>query len=156
MSDWEGKAAPDFALQDQDWEIHKLSKYQHQIVLLYFYPKDSTPGCTVEACSFRDNLNQLKAMGVQVLGVSPDSVDSHKKFVAKHDLNFPLLADTEKDVVNAYGVWVEKSMFGKKYMGVQRDSFLIVEGKVVKHYVKVKPKGHVAEVIEDVKAMTSA
>lgn len=149
-----GKKVPDFTLQDQDWESHSLSEFQGQKVLLYFYPKDDTPGCTVEACNFRDHLNELKKRGVQVLGVSPDSADSHKKFVAKHGLNFPLLADVDKEVVNMYGVWVQKSMFGKKYMGVQRDSFLIdEEGSLAKHYVKVKPKGHVAEVLADVDAM---
>lgn len=147
-----GGTAPDFTLQDQDWETHSLSDFQGQTVLLYFYPKDSTPGCTVEACDFRDNLNELKKRGVQVLGVSPDSVESHKKFVAKHSLNFPLLADVEKHVCTLYGVWVEKSMYGKKYMGVQRDSFLINgNGKIVKHYAKVNPKTHVAEVLEDAK-----
>jgi len=145
-----GKDAPDFTLQDQDWETHSLSDFKGQKVLLYFYPKDSTPGCTVEACSVRDHLSEFKKRGVQVLGVSPDSVESHKKFVAKHGLNFPLLADIDKEVVNLYKVWVEKSMFGKKYMGVQRDSFLIDEdGRVVKHYKKVKPKEHVAEVLAD-------
>lgn len=146
-----GDMAPDFTLQDQDWELHTLSDFRDQKVLLYFYPKDSTPGCTVEACSFRDNLNILKSKGVQVLGVSMDSVESHKKFVAKHSLNFPLLADTEKEVSKEYGVLVQKSMFGKKYMGLQRDSFLIDEkGKIVKHYIKVSPLKHVAEVLDDI------
>lgn len=149
-----GKKAPGFTLQDQDWESHSLTDFKGQKILLYFYPKDSTPGCTVEACSFRDRLNELKKHGVQVLGVSPDSADSHKKFAKKYQLNFPLLADTEKEVVEAYGVWVEKSMFGKKYMGVQRDSFLIdEEGQVVKHYVKVKPANHVDEVLNDIENM---
>ena len=146
-----GDMAPNFTLQDQDWELHTLSDFRDQRVLLYFYPKDSTPGCTVETCSFRDNLNTLKSKGVQVLGVSMDTVESHKKFVAKYNLNFPLLADTEKKVSKEYGVLVKKSMFGKKYMGLQRDSFLIDgKGKIVKHYVKVSPLKHVAEVLADI------
>ena len=145
-----GKEAPDFTLQDQDWESHSLSDFKGQKVLIYFYPKDSTPGCTLEACSIRDNLAELKRRGVQILGISPDPVESHKKFVAKHKLNFPLLADVDKEVAKLYKVWVEKSMFGKKYMGVQRDSFLVDEkGKIKKHYVKVKPTGHVAQVLAD-------
>lgn len=147
-----GDTAPNFTLQDQDFETHSLSDFKGRTVLLYFYPKDSTPGCTVEACSFRDNLNELKKHGVEVLGVSPDSVGSHKKFVAKHGLNFPLLADTEKEVCKMFGVWTEKSLCGKKYMGVQRDSFLINgKGKIVKHYAKINPKDHVAEILNDIK-----
>lgn len=148
------KKAPKFTLLDQDGEKRSLADYAGKKVLLYFYPKDDTPGCTTEACNFRDSLTRLKKYGVQVLGVSCDDVKSHKKFVEKFGLNFPLLADTEKKVVEKYGVWVEKSMYGRKYMGIQRDSFLIDEtGKVVKHYVKVKPDGHVDEVIEDLKGL---
>ncbi len=144
------KPAPTFTLPDQDGNTHSLSDYRGKKVLLYFYPKDDTPGCTVEACSFRDRLNELKDKGVQVLGMSVDTVKSHKKFAEKFQLNFPLLADENKDVVNQYGVWVEKSMYGKKYMGIQRDSFLIDEnGVVVKHYEKVKPEVHVDEVMKD-------
>lgn len=146
------KKAPNFTLLDQDGKEHSLSDYKGKKVLLYFYPKDDTPGCTKEACSFRDSLNDLKKYDLQVLGVSCDSVESHKKFANKFQLNFPLLADTEKKVVEDYGVWVEKSMYGKKYMGIQRDSFLInEEGKIVKHYIKVKPEQHVDEIIEDLK-----
>ena len=144
------KKAPAFTLLDQDEKKQSLSDYKGKKVLLYFYPKDDTPGCTTEACSFRDRLNELKKYKVQVLGVSCDSAKSHKKFADKFDLNFPLLADTEKEVVNKYGVWVEKSMYGRKYMGIQRDSFLIDEnGKIVKHYEKVKPAEHVDEVIKN-------
>jgi peroxiredoxin Q/BCP len=145
-----GNSAPHFELLDQDGKIHRLSDYRGQKVLLYFYPKDDTPGCTTEAKCFRDRLNELKAKGLQVLGVSADSVDSHGKFVKKFDLNFPLLADVDKKVVQQYGVWVEKSMYGKKYWGIQRDSFLIdEEGKVLKHYVKVKPETHVEGMMAD-------
>jgi peroxiredoxin Q/BCP len=148
------KKAPKFSLLDQDGEIQSLTDYAGKKVLLYFYPKDDTPGCTTEACNFRDSLTRLKKYEVQVLGVSCDDTKKHRKFADKFALNFPLLADTEKEVVNKYGVWVEKSMYGKKYMGIQRDSFLIDEtGKVLKHYIKVKPDGHVDEVIADLKSL---
>ncbi len=143
--------APDFALTDQDGKQHSLSDYKGKKVLLYFYPKDDTPGCTIEACSFRDRLNELKDKGIQVLGVSVDDVKSHKKFAEKFQLNFPLLADTEKHVVKAYGVWKEKNMFARTFLGIQRDSFLIDEhGMIVKHYEKVKPETHVDEVMNDI------
>lgn len=150
----EGKKAPDFELKDQNGKQHKLSSYKGKKVLLYFYPKDMTPGCTVEAKGFRDNFDNLKKAGVVILGVSTDDVESHKKFCDKHQLNFSLLSDEKKDVVQKYGVWVEKSMFGKKYMGIQRDSFLIGEnGKILKHYVKVSPTKHPMEVLKDVKEL---
>lgn len=142
--------AKDFKLQDQDGNWHSLADYKGKKVVLYFYPKDMTSGCTVEAQCFRDRMNDFKAFGIQVLGVSPDDVKSHKKFAEKEHLNFPLLADVDKEVVNAYGVWVEKSMYGKKYMGVQRDTFLIDEnGVLIKHYEKVKPENHIEEVLVD-------
>ncbi|MEK7673452.1 MAG: thioredoxin-dependent thiol peroxidase [Patescibacteria group bacterium] len=154
MANLLNKMAPDFVLEDQNGEKHSLKNYLGQMVLLYFYPKDMTPGCTVEAQCFRNRLNDLKKLDVQVLGVSCDDVKSHKKFAEKEGLKFPLLADVDKEVVNAYGVWVEKSMYGKKYMGIQRDSFLIdKKGKIVKHYVKVKPEEHTEEVIKDVREM---
>lgn len=144
------KPAPNFTLFDENEIERSLSDYKGQKVLLYFYPKDDTPGCTKEAQCFRDRLNELSAANVQMLGVSCDDTMSHKKFVEKYHLNFPLLADVDKKVVKAYGVWVEKSMFGKKYMGIQRDSFLIDEkGFVVKHYKKVKPAIHPDEVMAD-------
>lgn len=150
-----GKPAPDFKSPDQNGTTHRLSDYRGKWVLLYFYPKDMTPGCTAEAQCFRDRLNDLKVLGIEVLGVSTDSVVSHKKFAETHHLNFPLLADTEKKVVNQYGVWIEKSMYGKNYMGIQRDSFLInKEGIIIKHYIKVKPEKHVEEVIGDVKELS--
>ena len=145
------KQAFSFNLPDQNGKIHSLSDYSGKYVLLYFYPKDMTPGCTVEAKCFRDRNNEFSKRNVQVLGVSVDSVESHKKFADKHGLNFPLLADTEKKVVKAYDVWKKKKMFGKEYMGIQRDSFLIdPEGKIVKHYQKVNPKNHVEEVLNDI------
>lgn len=151
MPTQEKKKAPAFSLQDQHDITHRLSDYARKIVLVYFYPKDDTPGCTTEACAFRDAMNDFKKHGISVLGISTDSTASHKKFAEKFKLNFPLLADTEKKVVEQYGVWVEKSMYGKTYMGVQRDSFLIgPNGTILKHYVKVKPAEHVAEVLAHV------
>ncbi len=148
------KKAPKFTLLDQEGEKRSLSDYEGKKVLLYFYPKDDTPGCTTEACSFRDRLNELKKFGVQVLGVSCDDVKKHQKFAEKFGLNFPLLADTEKKVVEKYEVWGEKSMYGRKYMGIQRDSFLIDEkGKIIRHYEKVKPADHVDQVIADLKTL---
>ena len=150
---WEGKPAPDFSLQDQDEKKHSLADYRGRKVLLYFYPKDNTPGCTTEAQQFRDRLNELAAYGVQVLGVSRDSVKSHRRFADKQELNFPLLADTEEEVVKAYGVLREKMMFGKTALGISRESFLIDEqGMIEKHYAKVKPKEHVDEILADLAA----
>jgi peroxiredoxin Q/BCP len=154
MTDFVGKQAPDFSLQDDEGHERSLKEFRGKTVLLYFYPKDMTPGCTTEAQCLRDRMNDLKAAGVQVLGVSADDVKSHAKFREKERLNFPLLADTDKKVVTVYGVWKEKSFMGKKYMGVSRESFLIDRnGIVVKHYDKVKPAGHAEEVLRDVKAM---
>jgi peroxiredoxin Q/BCP len=142
--------APDFSLPDQEGKIHSLKEYLGKKVLVYFYPKDMTPGCTAEAKCFRDRLNDFKSAGVQVLGISVDSVDSHKKFAEAHHLNFPLLSDMNKKVVQDYGVWGEKSFMGKKYMGIQRDSFLIDEkGNLLKHYQKVDPKTHPEEILKD-------
>jgi thioredoxin-dependent peroxiredoxin len=146
--------APNFTLPDQNNEIHSLSEAKGKWVFLYFYPKDDTSGCTEEACDLRDNYEQIAQMGVEVFGVSPDSVQSHKKFEQKNSLNFHLLADTEKKVVQDYEVWKEKSMYGKKYMGVERTSFIInPEGTVVKVYEKVNPTGHVTQVIKDLTAL---
>ena len=147
-----GQQAPDFTLSDQNNITHTLSDYNGSWVFLYFYPKDDTPGCTTEACSVRDNLNRLKSLGIEVLGVSTDSVKSHKKFETKYSLNFPLLADINKEVVTAYEVYGPKKFMGKEYEGILRTSFLISpEGKIAKVYEKVKPEGHVEEVISDFK-----
>ena len=143
-----GELVSDFTLVDQDEKSHTLSQYRGKKVVLYFYPKDMTPGCTVQAEGMRDSMNDLEAKGIVVLGVSVDDVKSHKKFVEKYNLNFPLLADTEKSVVQAYGVWKEKSMFGKKYMGIQRDTFLIdEEGKLIQHFEKVNPLKHASQIL---------
>lgn len=144
--------APDFALPDENGKIHSLKDYRGKFVLLYFYPKDMTPGCTTEACTFRDHLNSLKASNIQILGVSADSIESHLKFARKEKLNFPLLSDTDHKIIDSYGVWKEKSMYGKTFMGISRESFLIdPEGRIVKHYAKVTPATHAQEVLEDVK-----
>lgn len=144
--------APQFTLQDQDGQTHSLGQYKGQTVLLYFYPKDDTPGCTIEACSFRDRLSELKDAGVVVLGVSGDDVKSHEKFARKFSLTFPILADTDHVVGLAYGVYGEKSMFGKTFDGYRRESFLIdKDGVIAKHYPAVKPEEHVAEILQDVK-----
>lgn len=149
-----GDKAPEFSLPDQDGKTHSLSDYAGQWVLLYFYPKDDTPGCTNEACSLRDNLPRFGDVNAKVLGVSVDSVASHKKFATKYKLPFTLLADEEKVMVNAYGVWGEKKFMGRKYLGTNRMSFLISpEAKIAKVYEKVKPKEHAAEVLNDLAAM---
>jgi peroxiredoxin Q/BCP len=146
--------APAFSLPDQDGKLTKLSDFAGKWVLLYFYPKDDTPGCTKEACGFRDSLPHFKKSKVMVLGVSVDSVKSHRKFADKYGLPFTLLADEDKKVVNQYGVWVEKSMYGRKYMGTARTSFLIdPAGKIAKIYEKVKPEQHPAEVLADLKLL---
>ena len=148
--------APDFSLADQDGMMHSLSEYAGRWLLLYFYPKDDTPGCTQEACSFRDSLAELKTKGLTIVGVSTDSVASHRKFADKFTLPFTLLADEKKETVNAYGVWAEKSMYGKKYMGTLRSSFLIrPDGTIAKIYEKVKPGEHAAEILHDMDDMIS-
>ncbi len=144
--------APEFELEDQQGNNHKLSDYRGHWVLLYFYPKDDTPGCTTEACSIRDNWSVLQELGVTVLGVSTDTVKSHAKFVDKYKLPFTLLADEQKEVVEAYGVWGLKKFMGREYMGTNRVSYLIdPEGKVAKVYETVKPAQHVQQVVEDLK-----
>lgn len=154
MTNLQSTQAPDFELPDQNGELHKLSDYKGKYVVLYFYPKDMTSGCTVEAQNFRNHLNKFKSLDAEVVGVSCDEVRTHKKFEKKESLNFTLLSDMDKKVVQDYGVWVEKSMYGKKYMGIQRDTFLIdPKGIIQKHYVKVKPADHIQEVLKDLKEM---
>jgi len=144
--------APDFELPDQHGTIHKLANYQGRWVLLYFYPKDDTEGCTKEACGVEAALGDFQKSKTAVLGVSADSVESHQKFAKKYKLTFPLLADTEKKVVNAYGVWQEKNFMGKKYMGIIRTSFLInPQGKIAKIYEQVKPETHAEKALSDLK-----
>jgi len=145
----EGDVAPDFTVHDQDGKDITLADYKGKKVALYFYPRDMTPGCTKEACSFRDGISELKKKNIEVLGVSTDDEKKHQKFIAKYELPFTLLADTEHEVSEAYGVWVEKNMYGKKYMGIKRTTFLIDEkGKIVKIFKKVKVSEHADEVLE--------
>lgn len=150
----EGTKAPQFSLPASDAKTVSLSDFKgKQRVILYFYPKDDTPGCTVEACGFRDQIKQFAQKDAVVLGVSPDNTASHNKFIDKFKLPFILLSDETKKVCEAYGVWVEKSMYGKKYMGVARTTFIIAkDGTIEKVYEKVKPDGHTAEVLEYLKA----
>ena len=149
-----GSKAPAFTLPDQDGEVHSLKNYAGKWVLVYFYPKDDTPGCTKEACALRDTFPSFGKLKAKVFGVSADTVASHKKFAAKYKLPFTLLADTEKVMIEKYGVWAEKSMYGRKYMGIVRESFLInEEGKVIKHYQNVKPAVHADEVIADIRTV---
>ena len=141
--------APDFALPADDGSQVKLSSLRGRRVVLYFYPKDDTSGCTAQACSFRDSLPRLEERGAVVLGVSPDDLSSHRKFKEKYDLNFPLLADTDHAVAEAYGVWKEKSMYGRTYMGIERSTFIIdEEGRVEQAWRKVKPADHALEVLD--------
>ena len=149
-----GDKAPVFSLLDQEGKEHALKDYQGQWVLLYFYPKDDTPGCTKEACSFRDNLPKFKKMKAVVFGISVDSVKSHAKFATKFKLPFTLLADDKKEVVEQYGVWGKKKFMGREYMGTFRNSFLIdPKGKIAKIYEQVKPELHPDEVLKDLAAL---
>ena len=149
------KKAPAFSAPDQNGKVHKLSDYVGKWVLIYFYPKDDTSGCTAQACSIRDELPNFKKLKAVVLGISVDSVTSHKKFVDKYGLPFTLLSDEDKKIVNKYGVLGEKSMYGRKYMGTNRTSFLVdPKGKVVKVYEKVKPEKHSEEVLRDLKELS--
>src|SRR5579871_987612 len=144
-----GQKAPDFTAMNDKGEKVKLSDFKGKKVVLYFYPKDDTPGCTKEACNFRDGFAEIKSRGAVVLGVSADSVDSHKKFKNKFELNFPLLSDPDKKMIESYGVWQEKSMYGKKYMGVERTTFIIdSQGKISHIFPKVKVAEHYDEVLE--------
>jgi len=145
----EGSTAPAFKTKDANGQTVSLKDLRGQRVVLYFYPKDDTPGCTKEACSFRDAFSQYKKKGIAVLGVSPDNEASHQKFVTKYKLPFTLLADTDKSIAEAYGVWGEKKFMGRTYMGVHRTTFLIDEkGKIKKIFEKVKPEDHANEVLE--------
>ena len=149
-----GKKAPAFSLKDQDGQTHTLSDYAGRPVVLYFYPKDDTPGCTVEACAFRDNLPKFAPGKAAIFGVSILDEKSKAKFASKYDLNFPMLADADHEVAEKYGAWQERSMYGKKYMGVARVTYLIgADGKVVKRWDKVKPDGHAEEVLDAVNAL---
>ena len=145
-----GDAAPDFELPDQDGKTHKLSDYLGQTILVYFYPRDFTPGCTAEACQIRDNFPKFSGVNTLVLGISTDTVESHKKFAQKYRLPFTLLSDVKKEVVKNYGVYKPKKLFGKEFFGTARTSFLIDKnGKITKIYEKVKPTTHATNVLID-------
>jgi peroxiredoxin Q/BCP len=150
----EGDTAPDFTLPTDGGGKVSLKKLRGQKVVLYFYPKDDTSGCTAQACGFRDDHPKFTKGAVTVIGISRDSVASHDKFKKKHDLNFPLASDEEGKVTEAYGVWVQKSMYGRKYMGIERATFLIDgKGKIAKIWHKVKVPGHVEEVLKAAKEL---
>ena len=150
----DGDKAPDFTLPTEGGEALRLAKLKGKTVVLYFYPKDDTSGCTAEAKDFTRLAAEFRKAGVEVIGVSPDSVESHAKFRNKHDLSVRLAADTDKAVANAYGVWVEKSMYGRKYMGVERATFLIDKaGRIARSWRKVKVPGHAEEVLAAAKAL---
>jgi len=144
-----GDKAPAFKTTNQDGETVSLGDFKGKKLVLYFYPKDDTPGCTKEACSFRDGWAKFRKRGIAVLGVSTDDEKSHRKFIDKFSLPFPLLADTDRKIVNAYGVWGEKSLYGRKYMGTNRVTYLIDEkGKIAAVWPKVKPEDHADAVLE--------
>jgi len=150
----ENKKAPAFSLKDQDNKDVSLNDFKGKNIVIYFYPKDNTSGCTKEACNFRDDFPDFKKLKAVILGISPDSVSSHKKFADKYNLPFHLLSDEKKLVLEKYGVWKEKSMYGRKYMGVERSTFIIDKtGKVKKIFRKVKVDGHNKEVMEALKEL---
>lgn len=143
-----GDIAPEISGKDQHGNTVSLADFKGKKLVLYFYPKDDTPGCTAEACNLRDNYEEIKKAGYEILGVSPDDSKSHTKFITKFELPFSLLADTEKATAEAYGVWVEKSMYGRKYMGVNRSTFIIDEkGKIERIIEKVDTKNHTAQIL---------
>jgi len=143
-----GQVAPDFKLATDTGEVLKLSSLRGQKVVLYFYPKDQTPGCTQEACDFRDSLKRIQSKGAVVLGLSADSPESHRRFKEKQGLNFTLVSDPEKKALQAYGVWQEKSLYGRKFLGIVRTTYIIDEkGRIAAVFPKVKVKGHVDEIL---------
>ena len=148
--------ATDFRLSDQNGVIHTLVQYKGKWVILYFYPKDDTPGCTKEACNFRDSTEEFKKHGVAILGVSKDSVASHKKFAQKYHLTFPILSDESLETINAYNAWGKKKFMGKVFKGIKRTTYLInPKGEIVKVYEKVNPLTHAEEILADLKRLTA-
>lgn len=144
----EGQKAPTFTAKDQHGNKVSLANFKGKKIVLYFYPKDSTPTCTVQACNLRDNFSLLKEKGVSIIGISPDDAISHKKFEAKHNLPFPLIVDTDQKIINDYGVWGEKQLYGRKYMGLHRTTFIINEkGVIEKIFLKPKSKQHSEEIL---------
>ena len=150
-----GQAAPAFRLQDDEGNWVSLADFRGEHVVLYFYPKDDTPGCTTEACAFRDQSQEFRTRGIAILGVSADTVESHEKFKAKYGLPFALLSDPDKKTLKAYGVWKEKSMYGKKFMGIERTTVIIDEhGNIEKVFPKVKVTNHIKEILDQFSAST--
>ena len=148
----EGDQAPDFNITDQNGKVHNISAYKGKKIILYFYPKDLTPGCTVESCDLRDNYQALKKDGFEVIGVSADDEKKHQKFIAKHKLPFNLLADTNKDVLNKYGVWGEKKFMGRTYDGIHRTTFVINENGIIEKIIsKVKTTNHTQQILNELK-----
>ncbi|HVU59982.1 MAG TPA: peroxiredoxin [Candidatus Saccharimonadales bacterium] len=158
MSDMTNQAAPDFHLSDQNGVMHSLADYRGTWLVLYFYPKDDTPGCTTEACSFRDARELIAQLGgAEVAGVSKDSVASHKKFVTKHHLNFTLLSDPDHRVIAAYGSWQPRKFMGRDFLGTERNTFIIdPSGIIAKEYRGVDPQTHAAQIIKDLQALEQA
>ncbi len=153
----EGDKAPNFTLPTDNNKEISLSGLKGKKVIVYFYPKDSTPGCTKEACEFRDNLNSFQKLGTEIIGLSKDSVKKHDNFKEKNDLNFPLASDEAGAICEKYGVWVEKNMYGRKYMGIERATFLIGEnGKILKIWRKVKVAGHVEDILSTIEDIEQA
>jgi len=154
---WLGKSLPEFEMENQDGTTVSLAEVstQNPKVVIYFYPKDDTPGCTVEACEFRDHFNRAASNGIKVFGVSPDSAESHKKFAEKFGLNFDLLVDTDHKLADAMGVWKQKNFMGKSYMGIERSTFLLSEGNIVKAWQPVKVEGHVEDVLQSAEKLGS-
>lgn len=149
-----GQQAPDFTLKDQEGKDVSLSNFQGKNIILYFYPKDMTPGCTTQACDFRDNYEAFEQYNTVIIGISPDQIERHQKFIAKHGLPFKLLADTEQEVAKLYDVWKLKKMFGKEFYGIERSTFIINQAGILqKEFRKVKVKGHIEETLQFVKEM---
>ncbi len=152
-----GDRAPEFTLPDQNSASQSLSSQKGNWVLIYFYPKDMTPGCTKEACALRDNYDAFKQINATVWGISADSPERHQKFIEKENLPFSLLSDESKDMLQLYGVWAEKNMYGRKYMGILRHSYLVdPEGNIAKIYKKVKPTEHAEQVLNDLKELMAS
>ena len=144
-----GIKAPDFALPDESGEVRQLSGYQGKPVVLYFYPKDDTPGCTAEACNLRDNYKQLQKAGYEILGISSDDEKSHQKFIKKFDLPFPLIADTDRSIHEKFGTWVEKNNYGRTYMGTARTTFIVNETGIIEEIInKVDTKDHTSQILK--------
>jgi peroxiredoxin Q/BCP len=149
-----GKSIPQFSLPDQDGKIHNIKDYKGKWVIIYFYPKDLTPGCTTEACNFQEALPDFNSIDAVIFGISKDSVKQHKKFANKYNLQFSLLSDENSDVCEQFGVWQKKSMYGKEYMGIARSTFIVnPAGKIVKVYPKVNVKEHHSEILNDLKEL---